>query len=182
MILSKEKIIEKIKQGKIVTSDYKEELINNQSIDVRLGKWIYFSDKYGTENGWIDLDSVESCTLQPDMFYIAHTEEFLGTIAYSDIVPSFKLKSTAGRAGIIHTLAGLGDVGFFGRWALEFIVARPVKVSRYTRIGQVYFNQTTTSGDYSQETGNYQKHNNITDVINNWTRDSILPVPLKKLL
>jgi len=111
----------------------------------------------------------------PGMFIIAHTDEFVGTTAGSNIIPSFKLKSSAGRLGIIHTLAGHGEVGFFNRCSMEFIVAKPVVLKHKALIGQIYFQSVLgDKEDYSKQ-GTYQKTNNLEELIRDWTPDSILP-------
>lgn len=182
MILSKQQILQNIQDKKILTSDYRPELINNQSIDVRLGRWLYIQQtgKYKAKY-WHDLDTSPYNT-KPDEFYIAHTEEFIGTAPHSNILPSFKLKSSAGRAGIIHTLAGHGDVGFCNRWAMEFVTPVQLQLSRYMAIGQIYFTQTTESGSYSQETGSYQSTEDFEKLQQEWSKDQILPKPLKIII
>lgn len=179
MILSQQAIKNAIEVNQILVSPYLPQLVKNQSIDVRLGRWVYVQriSNHPT-NFWYDLDSGTLRT-RHDEFYIAHTEEFIGTAPYSDILPSFKLKSSAGRAGIIHTLAGHGDVGFFNRWALEFTSVARAELHRYMAIGQIYFSLTTKSGSYAEETGSYQSTDDFDLLQKNWDKETILPKPLK---
>lgn len=176
MILSSKEIKQAIKDNKILTSYNNEDMIKNQSIDVRLGRWVYIqsANNHTINKHWHDLDR-ESLTLYPGKFYIAHTEEFIGTSVDSNILPSFKLKSSAGRLGIIHTLAGHGDVGFCNRWAMEFMVGVKLTIERYMSIGQIYFTQTTSSESYSKQTGTYQSSDDFTTLQENWNKEIILP-------
>lgn len=186
MILSKNEILKQIEKGNILTSYNNPDMVKNQSIDVRLGRWILtvqpifdrIAGEWFSSDQWVDLDEGE-LQLLPGVFYLAHTEEFIGTKAGSNMLPSFKLKSSAGRQGIMHTLAGHGDVGFCGRWAMEFTVSVPLKISRFTSIGQIYFQHTTESGDYTKETGSYQDTSNFDKLQQEWKKESILPKPLK---
>jgi deoxycytidine triphosphate deaminase len=176
MILSTNEIKQQIQLGNIVTSHYREELIHNQSIDVRLGRWVYVQTD--TDSYWHDFDNDGYLACIKGEFYITHSEEFIGTRAGSNILPTFKLRSSAGRHGIIHTLAGHGDVGFKNRWAMEFIVAKPLILKRFMPIGQIYFTTTTDSGSYTAETGNYQKYDNFIELQAMWDKEDILPKPL----
>jgi len=182
MILSRKALLQAIQDNKILTSDFRDELINNQSIDVRLGRWVYIqSDGIHPMKYWHDLD-VAPLECHKNKFYLTHTEEFIGTAPNSDILPSFKLRSSAGRHGIIHTLAGHGDVGFMNRWAMEFIAAKPITLERYMKIGQIYFTLATESGSYSEETGNYQSTSDFELLQTNWDKLDLLPKPLNKVI
>lgn len=177
MILSKKIIQQEIEKNNIIADLVKPEQIKDQSIDVRLGQYLFV---YDSKNGNLiklhDLKQDDSFLAKPDTFFIAHTHEFIGTKAGSSILPSFKLKSSAGRLGIIHTLAGHGEVGFFNRWAMEFIVAKPVLLEYRALIGQIYFTivEGAENEDYSKQ-GTYQKTNSLEDLKKSWTPESILP-------
>jgi len=172
MILSKNEIIKEYNNGNIVLENVKKEQIKDQSVDVSLGQYIY------SDNHWWDIS--KGFYPPTNTLILAYTDEFIGTKAGSNILPSFKLKSTAGRQGILHTLAGHGEVGFFNRWAMEFILLNPIKIQEKMLIGQIYFTKTigAENEDYSIQ-GNYQKYNTIEEIKVNWKKEDILPVPLK---
>jgi deoxycytidine triphosphate deaminase len=183
MIISKKVILDEYGKGNIIAYGVDMDNIKDQSIDVSLGEWIYITeyDKYGDEvwGGWHSL-KFSDYTVGLGEFVIAHTDEFIGTKAGSNLLPSFKLKSSAGRHGIIHTLAGHGEVGFHNRWAMEFIVGKPVVLKYGMYIGQIYFTRTegAEDEDYSK-TGSYQNTNNLEELIKNWKKEDLLPKDLK---
>jgi len=175
MILSKSIILSEIQKGNIIASGVEEAQIKDQSIDVSLGRYLYVHSERGNLIKIVDLEESPYYEAMPGMFIIAHTDEFVGTTAGSNIIPSFKLKSSAGRLGIIHTLAGHGEVGFFNRCSMEFIVAKPVVLKHKALIGQIYFQSVLgDKEDYSKQ-GTYQKTNNLEELIRDWTPDSLLP-------
>lgn len=172
MIISKKIILEEIEKGNIIADGVNPEQIKDQSIDVSLGEWININGK------WIDITN--NWYIQPGDFVLAYTDEFVGTKAGSNLLPSFKLKSSAGRNGILHTLAGHGEVGFFNRWAMEFTVMKPLLIKKGMLVGQIYFTRTegAESEDYAKS-GTYQKHSTLEEVKLNWKREDILPPNLK---
>lgn len=172
MILSKSVIIDEITKGNIIADSIQHSQIKDQSIDVRLGRYMWI----GANPELVDLTEKEEILIMPNTFVLAHTEEFIGTTANSGILPTFKLKSSAGRLGIIHTLAGHGEVGFFNRWAMEFIVAKPVVLKHRVLIGQIYFTRVEGSEgeDYSKQ-GTYQSTSSLDELKKNWKPESILP-------
>lgn len=182
MILSKPQILSAIADKKIIYKNQpKTNLVNNQSVDVRLGQFLWFWDKTYAKFRLVDLEKIEY-TLQPNSFVIAHTEEFIGTIAGSNFHPTFKLKSSAGRNGIVHTLAGHGDSGFINRWALEFTTMIPIELKRFMSIGQIYFTTTPDNQEDYADGGNYQNSSNIDELIKNWKPEELLPKPLKIIM
>lgn len=82
-------------------------------------------------------------------FYLATTLEAIGTRAIEDqeaIVPEMKARSTVGRQGLTVALcAGLGDVGYSSRWALEVRVVHSgdIVLAVGTPIAQVVFHTAT---------------------------------------
>lgn len=176
MILSKTKIIQETQRGNIIADGISQSQIKDQSVDVRLGQYLYVYNKNGELIFIRNLQDVESEKAIPGRFYLAHTHEFIGTKAGSNILPSFKLKSSAGRLGIIHTLAGHGEVGFFNRWAMEFIVAKPVLLEWQALIGQIYFTRVEgAEGEDYSKSGTYQSSNSLEYLKENWKPESILP-------
>jgi dCTP deaminase len=95
-------------------------------------------------------DDAECFILKGGSFYLATTLEKIGTKPPSpgepSIIPEMKAKSTIGRSGMTVSLcAGLGDVGFRSRWALEVRVTDdgPIPIAIGTPIGQVVFHLGT---------------------------------------
>lgn len=86
-------------------------------------------------------------------FYLATTLEAIGARALANgaaggraIVPEMKARSTVGRQGLTVALcAGLGDVGYVSRWALEVRVVDcgSVVVAVGTPIAQVVFHEAS---------------------------------------
>lgn len=188
MILTELEIKQAITEGLITIHDGEElkdstcKTIKDQSIDVRLGRYLYVYNNISEESYWIDLSKQDFVVDPYKHFIIAHTEEFIGTTAGSGILPTFKLKSSAGRLGIIHTLAGHGEVGYNNRWAMEFISAKPITLKRYMSIGQIYFTETVSEGwDYSTR-GTYQSTSDLETMVKEWTKESILPPTQLKVL
>jgi len=188
MILTELEIKQAITEGLITIHDGEElkdstcKTIKDQSIDVRIGRWLYVYNSCTEESYWVDLDE-QNFVVKPYLhFIIAHTEEFIGTTAGSGILPTFKLKSSAWRLGIIHTLAGHWEVGYNNRWAMEFISAKPITLKRYMSIGQIYFTETVSEGwDYSTR-GTYQSTSDLDTMVKEWTKESILPPASLKVI
>lgn len=117
--------------------------------------------------------------LQPGEFYLATSLEAIGAKnddIHKPIVPEMKAKSTVGRQGLTVALcAGLGDIGYVSRWALEVRVAEvgsiiPIAVG--TPIAQVVFHEAyMTKEKYNGEL----RYQNDKDV-------RFLPKPLKVVI
>lgn len=190
MILSKNAILKEIENGNIIVDPFKTELVKDQSIDVRLGQYLWvwnlsISNKpaiFDISNGF---PGMNGCAEKPadSLFFIAHTLEFIGTKAGSNILPTFKLKSSAGRLGIMHTLAGHGEVGFHNRWALEFTCKLPIVLQKGMSIGQIYFTKVegAENEDYSK-LGTYQNTNDLEQLKANWKPEDLLPPDKLKVI
>lgn len=172
-MLSRQEILQEIRNGNIIF-DGPEEQISTNSIDVSLSDIMFASDadyisplanqKFVVADGH-DSESVfyqifarkilkainndnKYFTLYSGMFYLAVTNEVIGTTPNSGIVPMMKAKSTAGRWGLTTSLcAGVGDVGFVNRWTLEVRPALNILVPVGALIGQVTFHRTSSSAD-----------------------------------
>ena len=100
-------------------------------------------------------------------FYLATTLEAIGTAALPGgaadgeaLVPEMKARSTVGRQGLTVALcAGLGDVGYTSRWALEVRVVDygDVPVAVGTPVAQVVFH-TATPTDAAYEGATRYQH------------------------
>jgi len=104
------------------------EMVNPASIDVTLGPTLLVEGKPGEER-WkeVDIRSWGAYSLAPGEFALAHTQEFIRVPSNMEAV--FNLKSSRGREGYEHLLAGYIDPGFHGRVTLEL-----VNVNRYHRL------------------------------------------------
>lgn len=171
MILTKKAILQYIDSGHIVSPP---ELVQENSVNVRLGEDIWRCDEslvlynlhasdrryikgepsvsrlyqngVGPDENTVD---VRGFWLMPNRVYIGTTMDEHGTRLLGDgiaFVPEMRARSTTGRHGLTVALcAGIGDVGYAGRWALEIVNngARPVFVAIGTEIGQVVYHTAT---------------------------------------
>ena len=180
MILSRKEILKEAKKGNIVFKGFHknsslEKQTKNQSIDVRFGRYLWINNEK-----LVDLVEEGGYELKKGEFYIAHTDEFIGT-KDCNIHPSFKLKSSAARNGMMHTLAAHGDINFFGSWAAEFTyeLDKPMKIEYGMLFAQVYFLTATSHENYVTQSGSYQNTNDLDELIKNWEPEDLLPKPLK---
>ena len=114
------------------------DMINPASIDVTLGNEILVEN----DNGGFTPISIEHETfyMPPGAFVLAHTAEFVRIPNRMECV--FQLKSSRGREGYEHALAGYIDAGFHGRVTLELSNLRRFKelpLRAGMRIGQLRF-------------------------------------------
>ena len=118
------------------------EMVNPASIDVTLGATLLREGGAG-ENRWETVDIENGIySLAPGEFVLAHTAELIRVP--NDLECVFNLKSSRGREGYEHLLAGYIDPGFVGSVTLELC-----NVNRYhrlplehgMRIGQLRFSK-----------------------------------------
>lgn len=116
---------------------YNPEQLNPASYDVTLGDKILIEEP----EGWREVDiSIPGFQMPPGAFVLAYTEEVIRVPAYLEA--TFQLKSSRGREGYEHALAGYIDPGFSGQVTLELS-----NLNRYhwlpleagMRIGQIRF-------------------------------------------
>lgn len=117
-------------------------LVNPASYDVTLGPTLLREGGAGEER-WVEVDIENGVySLAPGEFVLAHTQELVRVPNNLECV--FNLKSSRGREGYEHLMAGYIDPGFTGRVTLEL-----VNVNRYhrlplehgMRIGQLRFSK-----------------------------------------
>lgn len=97
---------------------YSEEQLNPASYDVVLSDCIRIETPQRTARRWLTVDiSSQTYWLKPGEFVLAATEEIF--LIPSDLEAVFCLKSSRGREGYNHLLAGYIDPGFHGRITLE---------------------------------------------------------------
>lgn len=115
--------------------------------------------------------------LLPDQNILAHTEEFIG--GRYNITTMLKAKSTIGRLNIdIRGSAGMGDVGYISRWSMRIKNEghSPLLLIVGMKIGQIVFIRTGQPALSSyEEKGNYQVTGEISEIIEKWKPDDILP-------
>lgn len=114
--------------------------------------------------------------LEPGKFYLATTLEKIGTIYQSDeevqIIPRMAAKSTTGRQGLtVAICAGVGELHFHSRWALEVRVvdAGIVPIAVGTWLGQVTFEEGYNTDQIYDGPDRYQNKEEV----------RFLPKPIK---
>ena len=139
----------------------------------------YVRGKVGDESWAEMIDDNHPCfVFEPGEFYLGTTLEAIGTTNDSirqPIVPEMKAKSTVGRQGLTVALcAGLGDIGYCSRWALEIRVTDngPVPIAVGTVTAQVVFHYATLTKECYNGSDRYQDGNTV----------RFLPKPLKVIL
>ena len=175
MILSQTQILQRYNKGDIIyhsPAGYKiEDFAKNQSVDVHLGDWLYFPEN----KQWTQIPP-EGLIIPKNTFFLAHTEEYIGTQSGSNLHPQWHLRSTLARLGLGHSKAGWGDTGFFNRWCMEFYTYLEFNIQRGQRVAQISFSETSASdSDYTKQTGNYQSSDNLDLLFANWRKEQILP-------
>lgn len=136
--------------------------INPASYDVTLGTTI-LKEGVGAEPRWIPIDITGGVyVMQPGEFILAATEEMVRIPNNLECV--FNLKSSRGREGFEHLLAGYIDPGFHGKITLELCnVNRHHRLALEPgmRIGQLRFSKLDAiphrnyalTGRYHQDDG-----------------------------
>lgn len=116
------------------------EMINPASIDVTLGNEILVENDHGKFTS-ISIEH-ETFYMPPGAFVLAHTAEWVRIPNRLECI--FQLKSSRGREGYEHALAGYIDPGFHGRITLELSNLRRFKelpLRAGMRIGQLRFSR-----------------------------------------
>lgn len=158
MLLTRSGILTAIRDQTIVIEPFREEQLNPNSYDLRLGIHVM---RYA--EGVIDAAKEhlmisyeipeEGIVLEPGELYLMATEEVTSS---SKHVPGIEGRSSVGRLGVnVHATAGFGDVGFHGTWTLEVSVIRPVRVYAGMRICQIYFTTCSEIADGDLYEGKY---------------------------
>lgn len=116
------------------------EMVNPASIDVTLGDQLLVE----TDDGGFAPFNIrhEPFYMPPGGFVLAHTAEFIRVPNTMECL--FQLKSSRGREGYEHALAGYIDAGFHGKVTLELSNLRRFKelpLRTGMRIGQLRFSK-----------------------------------------
>jgi len=143
MILSDTRILEAMREGRIVVRPFRRSCLGSNSYDVHLGRYLAtYRDGALDARRPNPIDEFEippeGFVLIPGQLYLGVTEEYTETHGY---VPFLEGKSSVGRLGIdIHSTAGKGDEGFCNYWTLEMSVKLPVRIYTGMPVGQlIYF-------------------------------------------
>ena len=171
MILTKPELLRRIETGHIVAdpNDVQENSINfrlgtDMFVDRQVVGTInpYAARKFGKLKPGLDRDGY-FWVLDPGRLYIGTTADAIGTRLLGDdvaIVPECRARSTTGRHGLTVALcAGVGDVGYAGRWALEIVNNNhlPIILRPGTMIGQMIFHYATPTDTAYGGSERYQK-------------------------
>ena len=142
---------------------YEADQVNPASYDVTLGNTIQVENSNLQGPRWVQLDiSEREYLLTPGEFVLAHTAETVRVPHYLEA--TFQLKSSRGREGYEHALAGYIDPGFTGQVTLELSnLNRFHKIPLFAglRIGQLRFMKMdeaplrpySVTGRYNGDTG-----------------------------
>lgn len=152
MILVDSEITELGQNG--LVSPFDPELVNPASIDIRLGPKLLLDVRSSGPNEWLDISQYHY--IDPGEFVLAETFEI---IALPDnICAQLFLKSSRGRDGYQHILAGWVDPGWYGRLTLELYNPSQVSLplTPGMKIAQLVLHRCSKAPDrpYSQ-TGRY---------------------------
>jgi dCTP deaminase len=152
MILVDWQIIDRIHRGFIIVDPYDSELVQPNSLDIRLGNHFAWYETGEEVIDPFDRESVisrtqditvDSIVLNPGQFILAETLELIGLP--DNIVASIEGKSSIARLGIeLHQTGGWIDAGFRGSITLEMcnVNQRPVRIYAGMAIGQLVFYTT----------------------------------------
>jgi len=195
-MLSKTAIEGFISDGSIVCMPFRPQNLNPASLDVTLGNYIIWVNDYdGQPQVGKNDDSdifIERLSLTvafaptgmmvripPKSRIIAHTDEFIGT--RNTLNAKMHAKSTVGRYGIeVCSCAGLGDPGFYSRWAMEIYNKNDsfVQIRVGCRIAQLSFyglNPPVKESDMYYNSGSYQKLKDPIDIVSKWNWRQLVP-------
>lgn len=152
MILVDWQILDRIGRGFIKIDPFEAELVQPNSLDIRLGNhFVWYDDgdtvidpynKDTVTTGTTDLQA-DSVVLRPGQFMLAETMECIELP--DNVVASIEGKSSIARLGIeLHQTGGWIDAGFRGSITLEMcnVNQRPVRMYAGMPIGQLVFYTT----------------------------------------
>jgi dCTP deaminase len=152
MILVDWQLRDRIARGHIRIDPYDPNLVQPNSVDIRLGNhFVWYNpdeqviDPYDKASVIADVGEThaDSFILAPGQFVLAETLECIGLP--DNIVATIEGKSSIARLGVtLHQTGGWIDAGFRGTITLEManVNARPVKVYAGMPIGQLVFYTT----------------------------------------
>ncbi len=167
-MLSDAEILEELEKGNIIIKPFREEQLNSNSYDVRLGEYYavevpysQFLDPFNehlVKEHWKIKRAIDKIVICPGETILAHTQEIVG--GQNNIATKMNARSSLGRLGIsVCKCAGFGDVGFINKWTMEITNHSPsTSIILYVgmRIAQISFFRTGKvlreyKGKYGQE-------------------------------
>lgn len=157
MIITGKKIAQEVSKKKIHIEPFSIDQVNPNSYNFRLGETILtYKDKIldvkKPNETIMNKIPPEGMLLMPNVLYLGHTVEVMGSNVY---VPIMRGRSSVGRMGIfINITADLIDIGSINQWTLQIHVVQPVRVYADMLIGQVTFWEI--KGDIELYKGKYQ--------------------------
>lgn len=157
MILTGNEIDKRVKSGEIIINPFNESQVNPNSYNFCLGKKIAVYKNYVLDtkvDNEIEISEIpaEGMVLQPNIIYLGHTEEIMGSNYYAPIIRG---RSSIGRLGLfVHITADLIDIGSINQWTLQMYAVQPVRIYPGMQIGQVTFWQP--KGEIKLYSGKYQ--------------------------
>lgn len=161
-----------VRERRIVIDPFSEEHLNPNSYNVCLGSTlrVYRKTHVAHPAGSLplepfELEETEEVTipsqgfvLRPAVLYLGTTVEWTESRNY---VPMLSGRSSLARLGLqVHQTGGFGDIGFSGRWTLEFSCVHPVRVYVAMRIAQIAWFEPTGAVDRLYR-GKYQNQEGV---------------------
>ncbi len=164
-ILTGNQIMREIERKTISISRFNAKQLNPNSYNLRLGRRLLVYD-----GGVLDMKSNNPYTIltipnsgfvmERGKCYLGETVEETWTDSF---VPMIEGRSSVGRLFLpIHITAGFGDVGWRGKWTLEFVPFTNIRVYPGVEIAQIYFH--TIFGKKSYYGGGTSKYQNADGV------------------
>jgi len=139
VILTGNEIQRMRENGSLVIEPFDVRQINPNSYNYRLGPMLGVPKQ--DQNGKVNFDFIdipeEGYVLQPQIAYLGHTLETLGSDRYA---MSLIGRSSLGRLGLfLQVSANLGHTGSCHQWTLELVSVKPFRIYPRMRIGQISF-------------------------------------------
>lgn len=156
MLLAKSEILKAIEDGDIVITPFEPSNLGPNSYDVTLNNKLYIyvepvlDCRVAPKVKEITIPK-DGLVLTPNKIYIGCINEYTET---HNLVPIMHGKSSLGRLGLnAHICAGMGDIGFKGKWTLELLATQPIRIYPDMQIAQIVYEEIVGTGVYS---GKYQ--------------------------
>ncbi len=143
MLLSDKRIMEEMKNGNIIIEPFDERHLGTNSYDCRLGEW-YFQGDANVEVMHLDMpdeirrywgeprEAAGKIAIRPGTTILAHTQEIIG--GHNGFLAKMYSRSTVARSGLsVCRCAGVGDVGYIGRWTME--ISNHTQTTIYVPVG-----------------------------------------------
>lgn len=167
-MLSDISILTAIDRGRIVIEPFDKSQLGTNSYDVRLGEWYYSPTPDGSILDITHEEEVRRYWGKPSLArhqicvpagetFLCHTQEVIG--ARNGFVADMRCRSSLGRSGIsVCKCAGIGDVGYIGKWTMEVTnhSAATVVIPVGLRVAQILFHEVgETLKEYEGKYGSW---------------------------